>query len=792
MIDKESQNFNSRSYAEYEKEARKMNQKVMSELEWMREKAEALHKKEEALQKRQESLLAHEENVSKRQIKTIDQILRNQETLERRDSRTQRELTEVFKKGVKDFIGIRNSIEVRKNPAMAASSAVRTTTERLVNFDDLPPVFKDFEKGLAGMTDLFAGKVIDPLISKISGAAKSKWSERQDKKFLLQNDPRFAGKETGAAEVEAFMKERKEAVKELKLLETKQAKLSELGGYDLSIAAEIQNLKDYLSGKFEQAEESGALLESPEPMKRARKSSGKSGGGSGEICSCEPLLQTIDKTLLGVIVGVTKLDNRLAAIQGGLSEIISLDKRQSLIEEERYEEESKKVKENVGLDSKAQIDVPEELKNQFGLGSLISAFTESFSGITKIFGTITSAAAGFASVVGGLPAISTAISTLGTVLKFLTRFNPIILGVSAVLLAKEFVDMIRDLEIFSSEGEMSKTGKALDATSKALGGAGLTPDSEKSRAEMIKEQSDTGWWDIGDSKKNRYKKQYLDEIERGGSFTPEEAAALKEGFGIDVPEDNLKAGVVKAESVPVTTQDEPDSEMTREEYIKNYMEKRKHLAKDGEGRRALRRQAEMSWNGRQQRGSSPQAASSSSASAASATPSGSDSSGPSRSDGATSEVSKMKSNGRKVREAALALGLDPDRVTGRFMADELVELVTDDGRRIDVSGNLSPEAQKKVSDRVKLAQQLGMDDGSNAHLQAVRRDVGGQLEDSGKKLTEASEAREAALSSAPPVVVAPSSSNVVNNTTALGVRPKARHSEQTFDRMTGSRYAADF
>ena len=48
MIDKENQNFSNRSYAEYEREAKKMNQKVLSELEWMREKEESLYKKQEA------------------------------------------------------------------------------------------------------------------------------------------------------------------------------------------------------------------------------------------------------------------------------------------------------------------------------------------------------------------------------------------------------------------------------------------------------------------------------------------------------------------------------------------------------------------------------------------------------------------------------------------------------------------------------------------------------------------------------------------------------------------------
>lgn len=673
MIDKENQNFGNRSYAEYEREAKKMNQKVLSELEWMREKEESLYKKQEALLKRQETFLSHEENNSRRHGKTIEQILSNQETMDRKNSRSQRELTEAFTKGVKDFIGIRSSIELKKNPALAASSALRTNTERLVNFEDLPPVFKDIERGLAGITDLFAGKVIDPLLSKVSSGFSSWRKESAEKKFLLENDPRFANKETGKAEVEAYIKERKEALTELQMLETKQARLSELGGYDLSVAEEIKNLKDFLSGKFEQ-EISKAEKESSESSAR-RSRSGSKAGDAAVILQ----LQTIDKTMMGVVTGVSKLDNRLAQIQESLSTIIAFDKRQSLVAEEQYERALKERASEIAKVSRPDSSrVANQEESSFDFGGLTKIAAGAFAGLSSIFGTVTKGVSGLLSVVGGLPSISTTFSTLANVFKFMMRFNPIILGVSAILLAKEFVDMIEELEMFAADGKLSKTGKAIDTINKVLGGHGITPDAEKSRVDMIREHSQTGWWDIGDSKKNQYKKQYLDELHRGGTFTPEEAEELKKGFGIDVGKDKIRAKTDVLGKSPVKR--DSAEVMSKEEFLRQYEEKYRQYA--------------------------------------------------------VNEVAK-----ENIRKNSLAAWEDYEK---------------------------------------------------RAKIEGATRDMGGRLESSERTLVEAKEAREAAAATTQPVVIAPSSSSVVSNTTALGVRPKARYSEPTFERMTGSRYGYDY
>jgi len=67
---------------------------------------------------------------------------------------------------------------------------------------------------------------------------------------------------------------------------------------------------------------------------------------------------------------------------------------------------------------------------------------------------------------------------------------------------------------------------------------------------------------------------------------------------------------------------------------------------------------------------------------------------PSRED---KEIQRMKENAQKVREAAKSLGLDPNKVTGRFEGGKLTAIVDESGKEIDVSDRLSEEDKKSVN-----------------------------------------------------------------------------------------------
>jgi hypothetical protein len=61
------------------------------------------------------------------------------------------------------------------------------------------------------------------------------------------------------------------------------------------------------------------------------------------------------------------------------------------------------------------------------------------------------------------------------------------------------------------------------------------------------------------------------------------------------------------------------------------------------------------------------------------------------------EIQRMKENNRKVREAAQSLGLDPNKVTGRFEGGKLTGIIDETGKQVDVSDRLSEEDKKSVN-----------------------------------------------------------------------------------------------
>lgn len=110
--------------------------------------------------------------------------------------------------------------------------------------------------------------------------------------------------------------------------------------------------------------------------------------------------------------------------------------------------------------------------------------------------------------------------------------------------------------IFDENGNMTTTGKVLDAANKTLGGKGLKPESQMSSLEQLDKDTQVGWWE---SKSKKVKKIEGD-IERGVTYTKEEAAVIKKNLNIDVP--ITKESTPTSETTPATT-NTPASTPTR-------------------------------------------------------------------------------------------------------------------------------------------------------------------------------------------------------------------------------------
>ena len=181
------------------------------------------------------------------------------------------------------------------------------------------------------------------------------------------------------------------------------------------------------------------------------------------------------------------------------------------------------------------------LKNIFGaLGKIIQPIISAFSGLLK---HIVPLGRAMLSIAGPL-AIAAA-------------------PLAAMFGVKQWAE---NASIFDEKGEMTGTGKVLDAAQKALGNEqGLKPLSEMTSVQRIESEGDTGFLGLRTSARDAHKKKYLEKIQLGAKFTVEEAEAMKRVFGIDVPLANiskvLDSGLAQIE---VTQEDIRKSERLKE------------------------------------------------------------------------------------------------------------------------------------------------------------------------------------------------------------------------------------
>lgn len=559
-------------YDQYAKKMHEANMQAMSRAEFIYKKEKQILKDQEALQKRQETMLEHQENVNRNQTKTIDQILKAQDTTRRADERYKRDISETLKRGFKDFIGVRSGVKVSKSPALAASNVGRKLTETVLNFDELPPIFKMFQKGLFGALDVLAHKVIDPSLRLAGRGVKATVTapfggmvRSRQAKYLAENDPRFSGRENAKGEALDYLRERKLARKELTGLEKRRNKLGGIGGDTSAIESQIQNIKDFLDGKLNDIKDEGKKVKASETTKTDSKKRDLSGITSGIGGNYSELISTVDNGLTSVAIALYKIDNRITSIQGSLADIIMMKKRQSSVEEEIREEASAAKNAHVGATAdKTKENLNQSTREVEEKGSWLSTVLAGVSGAFLTIGSnITGILKGISKTFGSLPDLLPDMdSAMKTLKESVVGFGKNLVGMirtvalrlvaplAFVGLAMQIVEAIKNSSIFGEDGEMTITGKVLDSAQKLFGqDSGLKPKAEMTTAQKIANDADTGWFDITGSKKNAQRLKWQGVVARGGEFSAEEASALLEHFGILVPPDQKKKSSVLSGSV---------------------------------------------------------------------------------------------------------------------------------------------------------------------------------------------------------------------------------------------------
>lgn len=622
-------------------------------------------------------------------------------------------------------------------------------------------VKKKFTKDIVGSLKSIASGITStqkekvprsPTLSSISGRNQSGFGglltgirtafQKEDVKFLLKNDPDFQG--ASIKEVKAILKQREKSTKELAALEAKQEKLVGLGGFDKKTQEKIDEIKSFLdSGKKKAAdyEREKTSYGQVEPTSGQTKR-GRATNQSYIEAASSSWMTTLDKGNIAIVTNLIKLDNRLASIEGLVTKIVRTDRTESQrLDEAR--EETPKLEASGGKQTTDNLKQAEEIKEK----------TEESKGIIgQIAGLMGNGDTG---ILGTLLGIK-------KVFSFFPILAPALIGITTILISKKFVDAIGEMSLFGESGEKTKAGEFIEGANKLAGGQGLKPESEKSRVEKIKSDADTGWWDFGDKKKERYKQQYLGELERGGEFTKEEASALKENFGIDVPESNIKVSEVQGRVEELnnngTKKYSPDSQTVAH----------------GE-RNSAREELDKfrSESGKMELISS----------------------------GEYGDEFGYADPEKQKKYLELRKNLQDKQENIRTIASESKP----DKTNIDAAssylqnnGFMQPNPLLKFG-KVASDVNLKMEEAKAPTVKApdlypMPRNFGEKLGVEQKQL-EMAEQKAVAMGQAAPaanVVIAPSSSNTINNTTAVGIRTTPRHAEKTFERAVGNRYSFDW
>lgn len=124
--------------------------------------------------------------------------------------------------------------------------------------------------------------------------------------------------------------------------------------------------------------------------------------------------------------------------------------------------------------------------------------------------------------------------------------------------------------IKDSSGNLSTTGQLLDTASKTVGGSGVRSQSEMSSLERLESDTKVGWWDFG-GKKRRITKIQSD-IDRGATYTPEEAVIIKKNLDFTVPEQNIKTQQITTSPPPPPAQQSKSTQTQPQRVVKSESE----------------------------------------------------------------------------------------------------------------------------------------------------------------------------------------------------------------------------
>ena len=760
------------TYEEYVKYAKKIGAAQLTELEWRRNQEESLNKKREELLRKERSLIEATTGISVRAVKSIDQLIEDQAIKNVQYTRSQKALTEAFKNATKGFFGVGDSIKVTQTPTLAISSMLKKNTERLISFDELPPIFSDVKNLVGGLSNFFTGKVIDPLINKAVSKIKDRKEEQKNIEFLLKNDPRF--KESTKTEVKSYLKERKESFFELKTLEERRAKLSSLGGVDPALEAEIRSIRDLLSGKFE-SEESDSREPREQKTTDENKTKRESNAGQSFAEFDYSWFKTLDNGNVAIVTNLVKIDNRLASIESKITECFSIKKefvesQSPIVVESNRETETKvlgtKLSNDIMFGTEKRLeDVFNVLKhmdknnNKF-YSALIENTSKFFETTERRWDRLDAEAEERFEEESRIPRdiFPQNINQRQQQEQINQEPDDAKFGILSGLISSVSGVLGSVIGAFSSIAGLAKFIPSLDTIIGAVSTLGTVFKFLMRFNPIV----------LGVSA-IMLAKSFVEQIEKLALFT-ESGTPTAVGAVIDKANKLLGgSGIKPVSEMGKTEQLEYDTEV---EWFRSGDTKRKeYLDKISRGQEFSQEEANILKKNLNidvpKRNISPQSGDESKTETPVQPV-------PKRSkEEVIKSIAQLKTlkekNGGTFYDQAIAI--QEKELDNLSKESDLIKSETkiEPVKRADVPSNTESKFETKV--------------------QPIDRGVGIQIEAAEKNLIEAQRQQTQEVPTQPQIIVAPSASSTVNNTTAVGIRSKPRNADQTFERMTGVRYA---
>ena len=235
----------------------------------------------------------------------------------------------------------------------------------------------------------------------------------------------------------------------------------------------------------------------------------------------EPHIEKVLDDMLNVMTHTNENIERLLAI-------VPISNQESDLEKQRRNEPDLKSKVQ---DKQSVEDAPPPGSNKFDWSRLITGWFDmdaNIRGINNIIKMITGTLGKIASI---LP------KTLGSLIPTLSTIGTIAAAAAPLAIMYGVTQWAENASITDEKGELTTTGKVLDAAQQAVGNKSIKPQTEvMSKIGQIEENADTGFLGLFSGPKEYHKKRYQELIDRQQTFSKEESDALKKHFDLTVPE----------------------------------------------------------------------------------------------------------------------------------------------------------------------------------------------------------------------------------------------------------------